>query len=392
MSVWDAFAAELEQLASRGQRRQRRTAAPPLGTRPRVDGRPVLAFCSNDYLGLAQHPDIGAAIRDASWSHGSGAGAAHLISGHSDLHQALEEQLARFLGVPAALCFSTGYMANLGVVTALAGRGDTVFADRLNHASLNDAMLLSRAIVKRYAHNDMRALERALAATPDGRRLIISDSVFSMDGDLAPVRELLALAERFDALLLLDDAHGFGVLGATGSGIAAHCGLASERLIVMGTLGKAAGVSGAFVAGETVLIDWLINKARTYIYTTATPPLLAAGLLTSLHLIENSDERRAHLQQLIAHLHHCTRHLPWRWMRSPTPIQPLLVGASQAAVDLSQALLQRGIWVPAIRPPTVPAGSARLRVSLSAAHTLGDVEQLAAALHAIAAANSAPSC
>lgn len=354
--------------------------APPLGTRPLLDGRPVLAFCSNDYLGLAQHEEIAAALRLASFSHGVGAGAAHLISGHHDLHQAFEDELAAFLGLPAALGFSTGYMANIGVVTALVGRGDAVFADRLNHASLNDAMVLSRAELKRYPHGDLQALERALATTPARRRLIISDSVFSMDGDVAPVPELLELAERHDALLLLDDAHAFGVLGPQGRGSLAHFGVQSERLILMGTLGKAAGVSGAFVAGEAVLVDWLINHARTYIYTTATPPLLAAALSSSLRLLAAADDRRAHLQVLRQRLHERTQGLPWSWMPSTTPIQPLLVGDSQAALDLTQALLQRGIWVPAIRPPTVPAATARLRISLSAAHTLEDVEQLAAAL------------
>lgn len=385
MSIWTPFATELERLASVGQHRQRRIATPPLGTHPVLNGRSVIAFCSNDYLGLSHHPDIAAAVRQASYSHGVGAGAAHLISGHTDLHQRLEDELARFLGLPAALCFSTGYMANLGVVTALVGRGDVVFADRLNHASLNDAMLLSRATLKRYAHMDMQALERALATTPARRRLIVTDSIFSMDGDLSPLPELLALAERFDAVLLIDDAHGFGVLGPNGQGAAAQFGLQSERLVLMGTLGKAAGVSGAFVAGDAVLIDWLINHARTYIYTTATPPLLAAGLLCSLELIQAADHLRCHLQALIQHLHQCTQDLAWAWMPSSTPIQPLLVGESQAAVALSQALLQRGIWVPAIRPPTVAAGAARLRVSLSAAHTLDDVGQLATALHEISA-------
>lgn len=385
MSIWSAFAQELDELAAAGQRRQRRIVSPPLGTHPQLNGRSVLAFCSNDYLGLAQHPEIAAAARVATFSHGVGAGAAHLISGHTDYHEALEDALASFVELPAALTFSTGYMANLGVVTALVGRGDAVFADKLNHASLNDAMVLSRAELKRYSHNDLAALEKALATTVAKRHLIVTDSVFSMDGDIARVPELLELAERFDALLLVDDAHGFGVLGPQGQGILAHFGLESERLILMGTLGKAAGVGGAFVAGDEVLIDWLVNRARTYIYTTATPPLMAAALLTSLQLIAEGNDLRTHLQALITYLHQNTQDLPWQWMPSPTPIQPLLVGESPAAVALSQALLERDIWVPAIRPPTVPAGSARLRVSLSAAHTFEDIDHLAAALHDIAA-------
>lgn len=384
MSIWYGFYQELEALDTLGQRRRRRVVSPPLGTHPQLDGRSVLAFCSNDYLGLAQHTEIAAAARVATYSHGVGAGAAHLISGHTDYHEALEDALASFVELPAALTFSTGYMANIGVVTALVGRGDAVFADKLNHASLNDAMVLSRAELKRYAHNDLAALEKALATTSAKRRLIITDSVFSMDGDIARLPELLALAERFDALLLVDDAHGFGVLGPQGQGALAHFGLQSERLILMGTLGKAAGVGGAFVAGDEVLIDWLVNRARTYIYTTATPPLLAAALLTSLQLIGEGDALRAHLQALIQRLHQQTRDLPWAWMPSSTPIQPLVVGESPAAVALSQALLERDIWVPAIRPPTVPAGTARLRVSLSAAHTFDDIDQLSSALNEIA--------
>lgn len=386
-AVWQAFEHQLQQLERAGQRRRRRTVSPPLGTQPELHGKPVLAFCSNDYLGLAQHPAIGEAICAAVLTHGSGSGAAHLISGHTDLHDTLEQELARFVGLPAALCFSTGYMANLGVVTALAGRGDHVFADRLNHASLNDAMVLSRASLHRYPHNDMQALEQQLQQAGSGRRVIISDSVFSMDGDIAPVQSLLQLAETYDALLVLDDAHGFGVLGPQGRGVAAWAGTQSERLIVVGTLGKAAGVSGAFVAGHAVLVEWLVNRARTYIYTTASPPALAAGLLRSLQLIAAADERRAQLQVLMHALQTGCAGLPWSLMASPTPIQPLLVGDSQQALDLSQALLHRGIWVPAIRPPTVPAGGARLRISLSAAHSVQDVQRLTQALHAIASGN-----
>ena len=384
MTPLQQLADELSELEQQGLLRRRRIASPPLGTHPHVDGRAVLAFCSNDYLGLAQHPALVAAAQQALGTHGVGAGAAHLISGHSDLHQRLEEALAAFVGMPAALGFSTGYMANLGVVTALVGRHDAVFADKLNHASLNDAMLLSRAQVQRYPHADLAVLARQLADTPAQRRLIITDSVFSMDGDIAPLAELLQLAERYQAWLLVDDAHGFGVLGPQGRGSLAELGLQSEYLILMATLGKAAGVAGAFVAGAATLIDWLENRARTYVYTTAGPPLLAAAALAALDEIANGDARRQHVQSLIALLHERTRELPWRWLPSRTAIQPLLIGNASAAVALSQRLLQAGIWVPAIRPPTVAMGTARLRVSLSAAHSHADVEQLAATLAQLA--------
>jgi len=313
------------------------------------------------------------------------------VSGHGATHHQLEQELAAFVGKPAALLFSTGYMANLGVVQALVGKGDTVFADKFNHASLNDAMQLSRATVKRYRHNDMAQLARLLEQcenTPSsrlvGRKLVITDAVFSMDGDLAPLPELLALCEQHDAWLLIDDAHGFGVLGAQGRGSLAHFGIASERVICMATLGKAAGVFGAFVAAEQVVIDTLVNHARSYVYTTATPPALASALLESLQQIENGDGLRGHLLRLIAQLRSGLRGLPWSLMPSATAIQPLLVGGNQAALKLSEKLRDRGIWVAAIRPPTVPQGTARLRITLSAAHRAADVRRLIDTLHELA--------
>jgi 8-amino-7-oxononanoate synthase len=299
-------------------------------------------------------------------------------------HQQVEEALAAFVGKPQALLFSTGYLANLGVVQGLVGRGDVVFADKLNHASLNDAMRLSRAEVQRYRHNDVAHLAVLLEKSERKRKLVVTDAVFSMDGDLAPLPELLALCERHDAWLLVDDAHGFGVLGEQGRGSLTHFGLASPRIIYMATLGKAAGVSGAFVAAEPVVVEMLVNQARAYIYTTASPPALATALLASLDILAAEDERRAQLQRLIARLKQGMRDLPWPLMPSDTPIQPLLLGSNDDALAVSEGLRQRGIWVPAIRPPTVPQGTARLRISLSAAHTEADVDRLIGGLHELA--------
>ena len=401
---------ELESRAAQGLLRRRRTLASAQGARITVDGKPYLSFCSNDYLGLANHPQLIAALQQGAQQFGVGSGASHLVSGHFDAHQQFEDAFAAFVGKPAALSFSTGYMANLGVVQGLLGRGDTVFADKLNHASLNDAMLLSRAEVKRYRHNDMTHLAQLLEEscgyqsdiplpTPPpmgegtnemspklntGRKLIITDAVFSMDGDIAPLPELLALCELHNAWLLVDDAHGFGVLGEQGRGVLAHFKLSSPRIIYMATLGKAAGVAGACVAAEQVVIDTLLQTARSYIYTTASPPALAAALQTSLELIRDDNWRRERLQQLIAQLRAGLQGLPWQLMESFTPIQPLLVGSNEAALALSEGLRARGIWVTAIRPPTVPQGTARLRITLSAAHTEADVAELIGALHELA--------
>lgn len=359
----------------------------PQSPRVTIDGRDFLAFCSNDYLGLANHPALIEAVAAGAQRYGVGSGASHLISGHSRAHHELEEALAEFVGLPRTLLFSTGYMANMAVVTALMGREDAIFADRLNHASLNDAALLSRARFIRYPHLDLVTLEKQLKTIQARRRLIVTDAVFSMDGDRAPVAELLALCQRFDAWLLLDDAHGFGVLGEQGKG-SLYDPQEVERnvphLIYMATLGKAAGVSGAFVAAQASMIETLIQHSRTYGYTTAAAPLLAHALLTSLQLISQGVWRRERLVQLIEQLRQKLQSLPWQLLLSDTPIQPLLVGGSREAVRLDQALRERGIWVPAIRPPTVPQGMARLRISLSAAHAGEDVDQLSAALHDLA--------
>lgn len=371
---------ELAQRETSGLLRKRRLIESAQGPHPVVDGRQVLSFCSNDYLGLASHPALQSALKEAVDAAGVGSGASHLVTGHHNFHHKLEEALARFLGLPAAILFSTGYMANLAAICGLMGRNDALFADKLNHASLNDGAVLSRATLHRYPHNDLTALERLLASSAAARKMVITDAVFSMDGDVAPLQGLLELCERHDAWLLIDDAHGFGVLGAQGRGCLSHFGLQSPRIIYMATLGKAAGVAGAFIAAEKIVIDYLMQNARTYIYTTAMPPALAAASLQSLQIIEASDERRAHLQDLIEFLRSGLQFRRWRLMDSVTPIQPLLIGGNNDAVKVSECLLEQGILVPAIRPPTVPKGSARLRVSLSAAHTADDVERLAEAL------------
>jgi 8-amino-7-oxononanoate synthase len=376
---------QLGELARAGLLRRRRVVESADGPFVTLDGRRYLAFCSNDYLGLARHPMLVEAVRRGAERYGVGAGASALISGHTAAHEELEARLAQFVRMPRALYFSAGYMANLGILAALAGRGDTVFSDQLNHACLVDGARLSRAEVCVYPHLDLAALERMLASCTTRGKLVASDAVFSMDGDIAPLPGLLALCERHDAWLVVDDAHGFGVLGEGGRGTLAHFDIASPRIVYMGTLGKAAGVHGAFVAGEETLIEWLLQRARTYIFTTASPPLLAAALVASLELIEAEEHRRMHLRALIQRLRENLETLPWRLSPSDTPIQPLIVGDNRAALDLASGLLGRGIWVPAIRPPTVPSGSARLRITLSAAHSVEHVDQLAAALRALSA-------
>lgn len=367
--------------------RSRLTLNGPQETHVSIDGQEFLAFCSNDYLGFANHPALIEAVADGAQRYGVGAGASHLISGHNTAHHQLEEALASFVGFPRALLFSTGYMANLGVVTALLGRGDAVFADKLNHASLNEAALLSRAKLVRYPHADLSVLEKRLATSKSKRKLVMTDAVFSMDGDIAPVADLLVLCERYDALLLLDDAHGFGVLGTQGRGTLSsfeHCNIQLPNIIYMATLGKAAGVFGAFVAAQPAVIEALIQQARSYIYTTATPSLLSHALLKSLTLIEQEEWRREQLKQLIAQLRSELQSLRWKLLPSNTPIQPLIVGDSETAVQISKALREQGMLVPAIRPSTVPEGTARLRISLSALHSEEDVKRLTTALQNLA--------
>ncbi len=370
-----------------GLKRHRQILQGPQATHVTIAGREYLAFCSNDYLGLASHPQLIQSACEGAQRYGVGAGASHLINGHSLAHHELEEMLAGFTGFPKALFFSTGYMANMGVVTALMGRGDAIFADKLNHASLNDAALLSRAKLIRFPHLDLNVLEQRLTVSKARRKLVITDAVFSMDGDIAPIQQLLALCEQHQAMLLLDDAHGFGVLGKQGRGCLSasdDIDLHSPNIIYMATLGKAAGVFGAFVAAQSEVIETLIQTARSYIYTTATPPLLSHALLTSLKLIAQDEWRREKLVQHIAQLKQGLQSLPWELSPSMTPIQPLLIGESGAAVRISHALREQGILVPAIRPPTVPQGTARLRITLSAAHHQEDIERLTTALKKLA--------
>ncbi|HVP70697.1 MAG TPA: 8-amino-7-oxononanoate synthase [Gemmatimonadaceae bacterium] len=377
-----ALIAELEaRLAKRraeGLERRRRVIVSPQATRLRVEGRELVGFASNDYLGLASDVALIERACEAAVCWGVGAGASHLICGHSEAHEELERELAAYVAPVAnarALTFSSGYLANLAILSALAGRDDAVFADRLNHACLNDGALLSRAKLLRYGHVDMSRLESQLRSTSPRRKIIATDAVFSMDGDIAPLGNLLALAETHDALLIVDDAHGFGVLGE-GRGTLAHFGIASERIVYMGTLGKAAGVGGAFVAAHPAIIETLVQTARPYIYTTAAPPLLAETTRAALALIRDGHDRRAHLKELIRRFRDGVHAVGLRMLESQTPIQPLVVGQAATAVALSEALWARGLWVPAIRPPTVPVGSARLRISLTASHTFGEVDAL----------------
>ncbi len=375
------LAATLQTRRSADLYRVRHVVEGPQQPEQLVDGRYMLAFCSNDYLGLANHPEIIKALQAGADRYGAGSGAAHLINGHSRAHHALEEELAEFTGRPRALLFSTGYMANLGVISALLARHDSLFEDRLNHASLIDAGLLARASLKRYRHCDMQSLQQQLGSAAEGRCLIATDGVFSMDGDIAPLPELAAQAKKHDAWLLVDDAHGLGVLGKDGRGSLNHFKLNHAAVpVLMGTLGKAFGTFGAFVAGSDDLIETLIQQARSYIYTTASPPALAEATRVSLRLVQQESWRRERLQQLICRFRKAAEQLDLPLMASETPIQPLLLGSTERAVDWSRRLESQGILVTAIRPPTVPEGSARLRITFSALHTDRQVDRLLDAL------------
>ncbi|PBP72309.1 8-amino-7-oxononanoate synthase [Pseudomonas syringae] len=356
--------------------RQRPLLQSPQGPQVIVDGQPLLAFCSNDYMGLANHPEVIAAWQAGAERWGVGGGASHLVIGHSAPHHELEEALAELTGRPRALLFSNGYMANLGAVTALVGQGDTVLEDRLNHASLLDAGLLSGARFSRYLHNDVSSLEARLEKSV-GDTLVVTDGVFSMDGDIADLPALARATRAKGAWLMVDDAHGFGPLGANGAGIIEHFGLSMDDVpVLVGTLGKSFGTSGAFVAGSEELIETLIQFARPYIYTTSQPPALACATLKSLQLLRTEHWRREHLTRLIQQFRRGAEQIGLQLMDSFTPIQPIMIGDASRALRLSQLLRERGLLVTAIRPPTVPAGSARLRVTLSAAHSEADVQLL----------------
>ncbi|CAM3471396.1 8-amino-7-oxononanoate synthase [Parendozoicomonas haliclonae] len=364
--------------------RSRRTLEGPQQPEVVIDGKPVLAFCSNDYLGLANHPEVIRSFQNAANQYGVGGGASHLVNGHSRAHQQLEEELAAFTGRPRALLFSTGYMANLGVISALLGKGDAVFEDRLNHASLLDGGLLSGAKFQRFLHCDPASLEQKLARTEAPRKLVVADGVFSMDGNIAPLKDYAAVAQKHDAWLMVDDAHGFGTVGHGGRGVADLFDLGMRELpVLMGTLGKAFGTSGAFVAGSEELIETLIQFARTYIYTTSIPPGVAEATRTSLKILEQDEWRREHLQSLIQRFRLGCEQLGLELMASSTPIQPIVMGEADKALSFSRKLEERGILVTAIRPPTVPKGSSRLRVTLSASHTEEQIDRLLAALEEI---------
>lgn len=379
------FARELSERQAQSLYRSRRIMESPAGVHVRSEGRDFLSFCSNDYLGLANDSRTRAAAIKAVSEYGVGSGAAHLVSGHQRIHHELEERLAEFTGRPRALLFSTGYMANLGIASALLKRGDSVLQDKWNHASLIDAARISDAVLRRYRHGDIAQLETRLAETRDGAAMIMTDGVFSMDGDLADLPALAQLAKTHDACLVVDDAHGIGVLGEHGRGSLEHYSLNETDVpILMGTLGKAFGSFGAFVAGSEELIEMLIQFARTYIYTTALPPMVAGAGIAALDIIEQEPERRAHLQKLIARFRAGAQSLGLALGDSMTPIQPIIVGDSARALRVSDALAAQGVLVTAIRPPTVPAGSARLRVALSAAHQEADIDRLLECLGDIA--------
>ncbi|HEX5372627.1 MAG TPA: 8-amino-7-oxononanoate synthase [Aquabacterium sp.] len=408
MSLITPFEEALEMLRTQHRLRVRRVvepAEPPgllqaddealRGTTYLVNGQRRLSFGSNDYLGLSQHPQLIEAAQLAASRYGVGATASPLVCGHSPAHEALEQELARLVGLPRALYFYAGYAANVGIIPALVGRGDAIFSDALNHACLIDGARLSRADIHVVPHGDLSALDDALAASSAARKLVVTDSVFSMDGVIADIPALLALCEEHDAWLMVDDAHGFGVLGAHGEGSLAHARIVGrdgispdwqggrlDRLIYMATLGKAAGVSGAFVAGHPVVIEWIMQMARTYMFATAAPAMVAEALRAALRLIEQEGWRRDRLKALRDQLREglSEGQVPWSLWPSDTAIQPLVIGRNESALMVMAALDRQGVWVPAIRPPTVPQGTSRLRISLSAAHTLEHVQQLVDAL------------
>jgi 8-amino-7-oxononanoate synthase len=403
----DSFEPELAQWQAARRVRERCQVAPAFapsdlgpddealrGTTYLINGQQRLSFGSNDYLGLSQHPALMAAAHAAIDRYGVGAAASPLVCGHSPAHEALETELAAKVGLPRALYFYAGYAANVGAIPALVGRGDAVFSDSLNHACLIDGIRLSRAELSVYPHGDMGALAQALKVSTARRKLVVTDAVFSMDGDVVNVPALLSLCEQHDAWLMVDDAHGFGVLGPHGEGTLAHQGIVGQagvaapwqgrlnRLIYMATLGKAAGVAGAFIAGTPSMVEWVMQKARTYMFATAAPAVVAESLRAALRVMHDEPERRTHLQRLRQRLREGVEvaSLPWTLMRSDTAIQPLIVGSNEAAMHLMAALDAQGVWVPAIRPPTVPEGTARLRISLSAAHTVEHIDRLVSAL------------
>jgi 8-amino-7-oxononanoate synthase len=383
-------------------RRRLKQTQSPCDVAVTVEGRQLKAFCSNDYLGFANHPQLIAAMAEGAERYGVGSGASHLISGHSLAHDLLETELARtqekHIDDARALFFCTGYLANITAITALAGlglhaansnAGISIYSAKLNHASLIDGVKLAaaqtKAAVHLFDHTNLAQLKEMLQVDSSAHKLIVTDGVFSMDGDLAPVADLLTIAKDHDALLIVDDAHGFGVLGKYGHGILEHFHIQSDRIVYIGTLGKAAGVSGAFVCAHKTLMECLIQKGRPYIYSTATPPAIAHTVLASLHLMEGEEgqARRTHLNHLIAIWHQEMQLQHWQITPSMTPIQPLVLGSNAAALFASKQLDEAGYWIPAIRPPTVPEGSARLRITFSANHSIAAVRELISELQKI---------
>lgn len=378
----DELDAALSERKAAGRYRQPRLRLGEQGVNIEVDGKAMLSFCSNDYLGLAAHPDIKQAFKQAIDKEGVGSGAAHLLTGHSHYHQQLEDALAEFTGQPRVLLFSTGYMANLGVIDGLLARGDAVIQDKLNHASLLDGGRLTEAEQLRYPHADMARLHKRLHNAATARhRMIVSDGVFSMDGDLAPLPDIMALAKQHRAAVVIDDAHGFGVIGKDGRGTVSHFDITpDEAPIQVGTLGKAFGTGGAFVAADETVIETLVQQARSYVYTTAQPPAVAAATLASLKLVQTEAWRREHLQALIQQFRKGAEQLGLDLMPSETPIQPVVIGDDKKALAIGEKLEQQGILVGVIRPPTVPQNTARLRITFSASHSDKDVEKLLNAL------------
>ena len=379
------IAQSLQTCRNQNRYRRREIMSSPQGAHIALENLPYLSFCSNDYLGLANDERVKGAMIEGIKEYGAGSGAAHLITGHFEPHHRLEEALAAHTGRSRALLFSTGYMANMGVIDALSARGDLVLEDKLNHASLIDGGLYSRGTFKRYKHADLNDLEKRLQDSEDNNRLIVTDGVFSMDGDIAPLKEITELATKYDAQVLVDDAHGLGALGETGGGV---CELFSlnddDSPIIMGTLGKSFGVFGAFIAGSDELIEWLIQRARTYVYTTALPPAMATAALASLQIIQTEPQRRQHLQALIERFRARVTEMGLELMPSQTPIQPIVVGDEAKALAWSEQLKKSGILVKAIRPPTVPEGTSRLRITFSAAHSFEDLEKLLSELEQFA--------
>ncbi|WP_298266545.1 8-amino-7-oxononanoate synthase [Geobacter sp.] len=378
-----SIAEELEELRRQGLHRRLRPVAGSQGSRVWMEGREVLLLCSNNYLGLADHPRLKEAAVRAVERFGTGSGASRLVSGTMELHEALEERLARFKGTEAALLFNSGYAANSGIIPALAGKGDVIFSDRLNHASIVDGALLSRAKFVRYPHNDVRALRRLLEANPTtGRRLIVTDGVFSMDGDVAPLRELVALKREFGALLMVDDAHGTGVLGAGGRGSGEMLGVAGKIDLQMGTLGKALGSFGAYVATSRELVEYLVNRARSFIFSTSLPPAALAASLAAIDIVDSPEGEtlRRRLGRNAGFFREAATEAGFDTMGSETQIVPLFVGEAEKAMTFTGRLLDEGIFAQGIRPPTVPAGTCRLRCTIMATHEDGDLVRAVAVM------------